>query len=77
MSVGLAVRGNTIYITEAGPIPHLSENGKVMSFTLDSSAATQIASVAGLDYIGLFVDVEFGLGNTLYTLAQGYLGRSL
>jgi sugar lactone lactonase YvrE len=69
---GIAVRGNTIYITEAGPIPHLPENGKVMSFTLRSPIATQVASGAGLDQIGLFVDVEFGLGNTLYALAQGY-----
>jgi hypothetical protein len=68
---GLAVRGNTIYITEAGPIPHLPENGKVMSFTLNSPSATQVASGAGLDHIGLFVDVEFGLGNSLYALAQG------
>ncbi|MGE5463631.1 MAG: ScyD/ScyE family protein [Syntrophothermus sp.] len=69
---GLAVRGNTIYITEAGPIPHLPESGKVMAFTLSSPTATQVASGAGLDHIGLFVDVEFGLGNTLYALAQGY-----
>jgi hypothetical protein len=69
---GLAVQGSTIYITEAGPIPHLPETGKVMSFSLKSPAATQVASGAGLDHIGLFVDVEFGLGNSLYALAQGY-----
>ena len=68
---GLAVRGNTIYFTEAGPIPHLPENGKVMSFSLKSPTPTQVASGAGLDHIGLFVDVEFGLGNSLYALAQG------
>jgi hypothetical protein len=67
----LAARGNTIYFSEAGPIPHLPENGKVMSFTLQSLTATQVASGAGLDHIGLFVDVEFGLGNSLYALAQG------
>jgi sugar lactone lactonase YvrE len=69
---GLAVRGNRIYMTEAGPIPHLPEDGKVVSFSLKSPVATQVASGAGLDHIGLFVDVEFGLGNTLYALAQGY-----
>src|SRR5688500_15649905 len=30
---GLAVAGNTIYMTQAGPVPHLPENGKVVSFT--------------------------------------------
>jgi len=69
---GLAVRGNTIYIGEAGPIPHLPETSKVMSFTLESPTATQVASGAGLQNIGLLVDVEFGRGNTLYALAQGF-----
>ena len=68
---GLAVRGNTIYMAEAGPIPHLPKTSKVMSFTLNSPAATQVASGAGLNKIGLLVDVEFGPGNTLYALAQG------
>jgi len=67
---GLAVRGNTIYMTEAGPIPHLPETSKIMSFSLKSPTATEVASAAGLD-VGLFVDVEFGRGNTLYALAQG------
>ena len=67
---GLAVRGNTIYITEAGPIPHLPENSKLMSISPKSHTATEVASAAGLD-VGLFVDVEFGFGNTLYALAQG------
>ena len=68
---GLAVRGNTIYLAEAGPIPHLPETSKVMSFTPNSASATQVASGAGLNYIGLLVDVEFG-GNTLYALEQGF-----
>src|SRR6266511_4388607 len=72
---GLAVRGNTIYMGEAGPIPHLPETSKVVSFTLKSPTATQVASGAGLIHdppIGLLVDVEFGRGNTLYALLQGY-----
>jgi hypothetical protein len=68
---GLAVRGNTIYLAEAGPLPHLPETSKVMSFGLNSATATQVASGAGLNNIGLLVDVEFG-GNTLYALAQGF-----
>jgi hypothetical protein len=67
---GLAVRGNTIYITEAGPIPHLPENAKLMSLSQKSPTATEVATAADLN-VGLFVDVEFGLGNTLYALAQG------
>lgn len=67
---GLAVRGNTIYVTQAGPIPHLPENARLLSFSLNSPTATEIATAAGLG-VGLFVDVEFGLGNTLFALAQG------
>ena len=33
---GLALRGNTVYVAQAGPIPHLPEDGKVVSFTLKS-----------------------------------------
>ena len=67
---GLAQRGNTIYFTQAGPIPHLPENARLMSLSTNPIGATEIASGAGLN-VGLFVDVEFGGGNTLYTLAQG------
>jgi sugar lactone lactonase YvrE len=69
---GLAVRGDTIYMGEAGPSPHLPETSKVVSFTLKSPTAKQVASGAGLENIGLLVDVEFGRGNTLYALLQGY-----
>jgi len=67
---GLAVRGNTIYFTQAGPIPHLPENARLMSFSSNLPIATEVASATGLG-VGLFVDVEFGSGNTLYALAQG------
>jgi hypothetical protein len=63
---GLAVKGNTVYMSEAGPIPHLPENGKVVSFKLNHPTAKEVASGASL-----LVDVEFGRGNTLYALAQG------
>jgi hypothetical protein len=64
---GLAVRGNTIYLAQAGPIPHLPQNGKVVTFGLGSSSATTIASG-----IRLAVDVEFGRGRTLFALSQGF-----
>ena len=64
---GLAVRGNTIYMAEAGPVPHLPENGKVVSFGPKSTTAvTEVASGSPL-----LVDVEFGRGRTLYALSQG------
>ena len=64
---GLAVRGRTIYMAEAGPVPHLPENGKVVSFgPKPTTAVTQVASGSPL-----LVDVEFGRGRTLYALSQG------
>ncbi len=62
---GLEVRGRDIYMAEAGPAPHLPEDGKVVTFT-GSSAATELASGAMLA-----VDVEFGRGRSLYVLSQG------
>ena len=63
---GLAVRGRTIYLAQAGPVPHLPENGKVVKFGPGSTTATQVASGAPL-----VVDVEFGRGHRLYALSQG------
>jgi hypothetical protein len=64
---GLEVRGNTAYVAQAGPVPHLPVNGKVVSFTPGSTAVTPVASGAPL-----LVDVEFGPGHTLYALSQGH-----
>ena len=63
---GLAVKGNTVYLAEAGPVPHLPQNGKVVSFEPNSPTATVVASGAPL-----LVDVEFGRGRSLYALSQG------
>ena len=63
---GLAIRGKTVYMAEAGPVPHLPEDGKVVSFGPKSPAETDVASGARL-----LVDVEFGRGRTLYALSQG------
>ena len=67
---GLAVRGNTIYMAEAGPIPHLPQSGKIESFKSTSRAAAPIATVVASG-APLLVDVEFGRGGSLYGLAQG------
>jgi hypothetical protein len=64
---GLAVSGNSIYLAQAGPIPHLPQTGKVVTFGLGSSMATDVASG-----IRLAVDVEFGRGHTLFALSQGF-----
>jgi len=62
---GLEVQGNTIYLAEAGPVPHEAQNGKIVSFQPGSSAAA-VASGARLA-----VDVERGRGQTLFALSQG------
>lgn len=63
---GLAIKGNTVYMAQAGPIPHRPEDGKVVSFRVGDHDAKLVASGAPL-----LVDVEFGRGNTMYALAQG------
>jgi hypothetical protein len=63
---GLDIRGNQVYMAQAGPVPHLPENGKVVSFSTNSATITNIASGAPL-----LVDVEFGRGQTLFALSQG------
>ena len=63
---GLERRGTTVYMAEAGPVPHLPEDGKIVSFRPGSSVVTEVAAGGPL-----LVDVEFGTGNRLYGLAQG------
>jgi hypothetical protein len=63
---GLETHGNTVFMAEAGPNPHLPVNGKVVAFGPKNLTATEVASGAPL-----LVDVEYGLGQSLYALAQG------
>ena len=63
---GLAVSGNKVYIAEAGPVPHLPEHGRVMSFKPKSPTVSEVAAGAPL-----LVDVEFGPRQRLYALSQG------
>lgn len=63
---GIETRGRTVFIAQAGPIPHLPQNGKVVAFDVGSKTARQIAAGCRL-----CVDVEFGPGGALYALAQG------
>lgn len=64
---GLAIRGRSVFMAEAGPAPHLPQNGKVVAFEPGSSGVTEVASGAPL-----LVDVEFGPGHSLYALSQGH-----
>jgi hypothetical protein len=63
---GSEVWGNRIYVAEAGPLPHLPEDGRIVSFTPKSATTTLVAAGGPL-----LVDVERGLGHSLYGLAQG------
>jgi len=63
---GLAVRGRQVYVSQSGPVPHLAEDGKVLSFNSNSPAVKTVASGAPL-----LIDVEFGRGQTLFALSQG------
>jgi hypothetical protein len=67
---GLETSGNTIYMAEAGPVPHLSEDGKVVSFKAKSPSATEVVASGA----PLLVDVEFGRGRDLFALSQGVFG---
>jgi len=66
---GLAVLGHTLLLAEAGPVPHLPEDGRVVAFRLPAPtpAGTVVASGAPL-----LVDVEPGRGHRLFALAQGH-----
>lgn len=62
---GLDLRGGRIVLAKAGPVPHLPEDGMVVSFGLRGQGLTELAGGAPL-----MVDVEYGRGG-LYGLAQG------
>lgn len=63
---GLEVWGNTVIMTETGPIPYTPENGKVVSFGPDSPDVIELASGAPA-----LIDVELNRGRTLFALSQG------
>ncbi len=63
---GLAISCNRVYMAEAGPVPHLPADGRIVSFGLRSPAPKQVAAGGRL-----LVDVELGPWDSLYALAQG------
>jgi hypothetical protein len=63
---GMDIRGNTVFLAEAGPAPNLPEDGKILAFDARTPQPREVASGGRL-----LVDVQFG-GNEIYSLAQGF-----
>jgi hypothetical protein len=63
---GLAIKGNQVYFSQAGPVPHDPADGKIVSFRSNSAGNSVVASGAPL-----LIDVEFGRGRTMFALSQG------
>jgi hypothetical protein len=63
---GLEVFGGAVLIAQAGPVPHLPEDGKIVALLPRWPFVKQISSGARL-----LVDVEFGDDLRLYGLSQG------
>jgi hypothetical protein len=63
---GLETRGGTVYMAQAGPVPHLPGDGRIAAFRAHGPDPRDVAAGGRL-----LVDVEFGRGHTLYALAQG------
>lgn len=63
---GLETFGPAVLMGQAGPLPHVPEDGKVVAFGPWSQSAVDIATGASL-----VVDVELGRGLDLYALSQG------
>jgi hypothetical protein len=64
---GLEHFGPFVLMAQAGPLPHLPEDGKIVAFGPGASSVITLGSGAPL-----IVDVEFGPGLRLYGLSQGH-----
>jgi hypothetical protein len=65
---GLAVTHGTVFLSQAGPIPHVPATGKVVSFPLNDAGPNAHEVASGFS---LLVDVEPGPDGALYALSQG------
>jgi hypothetical protein len=63
---GFETWGNHVLVAEAGAVPHVPGDGRVVAVDVKSGENIEIAAGARLA-----VDVEFGRGRTLYILSQG------
>jgi hypothetical protein len=61
----LGPRHHTVFMAEAGPVPFLPQDGKIVKFRPNSPAVSEVASGASL-----LVGVKFA-GGHLYALSQG------
>jgi hypothetical protein len=66
---GLAVVSRTLLLAEAGPVPHLPEDGRVVAFPLTAPTPPGAVVASGAP---LLVDVEPGRRHRLFALAQGH-----
>jgi len=64
---GLDIYDDAIFMAQAGPMPHLAENGRIVTFWPRLPFVLDVASGAPL-----LVDVELARERTLFGLAQGY-----
>ena len=65
---GLAVTRGTVFMAEAGPVPHVPATGRVVSFPLNPAGPNAHEVASGYS---LLVDVEPGPDGALYALSQG------
>ena len=63
---GLETVGHDVYVAMSGPVPHLPEDGRIVSVNANSGAMTTVAAGTRL-----LLDVERGRGGTLFGLGQG------
>lgn len=63
---GMEIRDGTVFMAEAGPVPHLPRDGRIVKFRAGSNAVTEVARGGRL-----LVDVEFGAGHR-WALSQGH-----
>ena len=66
---GITIGDGSVYVAQAGPVPHAPSDGRVVRVEPRSGRAVEVASGAPL-----LVDVEFGPGHALYALSQGHFG---
>jgi hypothetical protein len=63
---GLSISGKVVLMAQAGPVPHLPSDGKVLVLSPTLQTGLEFASGAPL-----LVDVEQGCGDGLFALSQG------
>lgn len=66
---GLDTKGLTVFMAQAGAVPHAPEDGKIVAFWPRSPVVVDLAAGAPL-----LVDVELGRGLSMFGLAQGVFG---